>query len=171
MFKDDKYVFKVQALNISTGGLLLKEVTYFPKDANEISLIFKIPSFPYFKSFDFYKLSSFSSELTKEKVIKAKCETMRKAQVENTSDAVLATNIGLRFIEISSFDKEVVNEYVNTFASNLIYLQTLIDSLNSKPDKLKYINILSALLGYDPKMKIALLNKQVIRDYRSLQWL
>jgi hypothetical protein len=171
MFKDDKYVFKAIALNISVGGLLLKEVSYFPEDSSELSFVFKIPKFPYFKSFDFQKLSTYSPELLKAKVVKTKCRMVRKQEMKNNLDAIFTTNIGLQFLEISPYDKEIINEYVNVFDCNLFFLQTLIDSLNAKPDKLKYIQILSSLLGYDPNMKVALLNKKVIQDYRSLQWL
>jgi len=171
VFKDEGYVFKAQAANISVGGLMLNGVSHFPDNSSSLDFMLKIPSFPYFKSFDYQKLISYSDDLLRSKVIKMKCEMVRKQSIKSHLDGVLASNVGLRILEISALDKEIINDYVNIFSSNLIYLQTLIDGINNRPDKEKNIRELAEILGYDRSLKIALLNKQVIQDYRSLQWL
>lgn len=171
MFKDGEYVFKAKASNISVGGMLLENVNYFPKETSNLQFFIKLPSFPYFKSFDFEKLQSYSTDLLEAKVIRLKCEMVRKSTMKTKIDEILASNIGLRIIEINNLDKELIKDYVNIFSSNLIYLQTLIDDLNGKPNLGKYIRELGKILGYEDNIKISLLNKQVISDYRSLQWL
>lgn len=164
-------IFKAKAFNISRGGLLLNNVISFPKDSDTFYLLLKICRYPYFKNFDFEKLVSYSSDLFKAKVVRVKCQVVRRQELKSDITDNISSNIGMKFLDLSPFDSETVNEYVDIFSSNLIYLQTLIDSLNQKPDKEKYVRELAKILGYDKNIKIALLNKYVIQDYRSLQWL
>ena len=57
------------------------------------------------------------------------------------------------------------------FASNLVYLQTLIDSFNTDDEIKERVRALAEILGYDQIEKIAQLRAQVGHDYKSLQWL
>ncbi len=164
-------ILKSIAFNISRGGLLLNHVQNFPEEENSFFLLIKVCRYPFFKNFDFEKLSSYSKDLLKAKIVKVRCKVVRRQKITNSIDNLTMSNIGLEFLDVAPYDSEAISEYVDVFSSNLIYLQTLIDSLNQKPDKEKYIRELAKILGYDPEIKIALLNKYVIQDYRSLQWL
>ena len=60
---------------------------------------------------------------------------------------------------------------MDVFASNLIYLQVLIDNISSEEQGLEKVRALSGILNYDPEMKISQLRRDVHQDYLSLQWL
>ena len=79
--------------------------------------------------------------------------------------------ICLQIKEISQFDQAKISTYVDVFASNLIYLQVLLDTMNSDENHLLKLRRISEYLGYEKDMKLALLRKTVQEDYRSLQWL
>jgi hypothetical protein len=53
----------------------------------------------------------------------------------------------------------------------LIYLQMLIDSINTNEKNLLKIRLLATILHYPEDIKIAELYKTVLHDYKSLQWL
>ena len=69
------------------------------------------------------------------------------------------------------FTQMAIKEYVKVFSSNLIYLQVLIDSLNTDEKNIEKARLLASILGYDKDQKISVLFKKVQHDYQSLQWL
>ncbi len=64
----------------------------------------------------------------------------------------------------------MIEDYVDTFCSNLIYLQTLLDSYNSDEETRIRTRTMAGILGYGQSDKISLLHAQVTKDYRSLHW-
>jgi len=171
LFKDKEFVFRASTLNLSEGGMLLDQVPYFPEDAERISVMIALPQLPYFKNFSLEKLQSFSSDMFPKKIIRLKCQMVRKIGIESKVDEVFMSRIGLRFLDVNPLDNKLIQDYVNIFSSNLIYLQVLIDSLHSDKKNLEKIRALCAILNYDPDMKLATLHKTVQHDYKSLQWL
>ena len=171
IYIDDNFVFKATTLNISEGGLLVDQVPHFPEDSEDVPLMISLPQFPYFKNFTLEKLSSFSADIFPKKVIRLKCKLVRKIGVESKVDEVFASKVALKFTDINPVAKKLIQEYVNVFASNIIYLQVLIDSLHADKKNIEKIRLLCDILKYDPDTKIANLYKIVQHDYKSLQWL
>ncbi len=68
-------------------------------------------------------------------------------------------------------EQKLIDDYVTTFSSNLIYLQTLIDSFNSDEETKIRARTLARILGYNDIERIAQLRAVVTHDYKSLQWL
>jgi hypothetical protein len=171
LFVDDNFVFKASTLNISEGGILLDQIPHFPEESEDVPVLLSLPQFPYFKNFSLEKLESFSSDIFPKKIVRIKCKMVRKFGVESKVDEVFVSRVGVKYTEVSPAAQKQISDYVNVFASNLIYLQMLIDSLQTDETNLRKIRILSQILHYDPEMKIALLHKMVQHDYKSLQWL
>lgn len=171
LYVDDNFVFKASTLNISEGGLLLDQIPHFPEDEDEVPIMLSLPQFPYFKNFSLEKLHNFSSDIFPKKVVRVKAQMVRKIGMESKADEVFVSRIGLRFTEVSAQAQKQIFDYVNVFASNLIYLQMLIDTIHANEKNLEKIRALSEILQYPVDMKIAQLYKQVQHDYRSLQWL
>jgi hypothetical protein len=171
LYIDDNFVFKAGSLNISEGGLLLDQVPHFPENLNDVPIMICLPQFPYLKNYTIDKLHSFSEDIFPKKVIRLKCKMVRKIGIKSKVDEVFTSQIGLKFTDLDPVSKKAINEYVNVFASNIIYLQVLIDSLHADKKNLEKIRLLSSILSYEPGMKIAQLHKTVQHDYQSLQWL
>jgi len=171
LFSDDGFVHKARAINISEGGLLLDRVPHFPA-SDDISFMMALPQFPYLKNFSIEKLKNYTSDLLPVKVIRLRARMVRKIAEESDVDAIFSgIKVGLQFTEVDQYAQKDIAEYVNVFASNLIYLQVLIDSVNADKKNLEKIRILSRILGYESITKLSLLRKKLSEDYLSLQWL
>jgi hypothetical protein len=170
LFADEDFVFKCNAINISEGGLLLDQMPHFPGEGS-VPLMLSIPQFPYFKNFSLLKMQTFSHDLFAKKIIRAKAIMVRREQAVQSIDNIFRSRFGLMFSDIELKDQKIIDDYVTTFASNLVYLQTMIDSFNTD-DEMKFkTRALATILGYKDVEKIALLRALVTHDYRSLQWL
>lgn len=170
LYVGNDFVFKGYALNISQGGLLLDQIPFFPGNS-EVDLMLSLPQHPYFKNFNLTKLENFHHDLFNKKVVRLKCEIVRRQKIQGNVDEVFTSRIGVKFLDISDQAEKRIVEYVNIFSSNLIYLQVLIDSLNSDSQNLAKVRALSSILSYSNELKISELRKHVMHDYQSLQWL
>jgi hypothetical protein len=170
LYADDDHVHKARGLNVSEGGMLLDMVPYFP-DTDDVSFMTALPQYPYFKNFSLEKLKGFSKELFPSKVIRGKLQLVRRIQLSSSVEEVFLSRIGCRFTEISENDKRAIAEYVDVFASNLIYLQIMIDLVNSEKEYLEKVRVLADILGYNGDEKISVLKKTITHEYISLQWL
>lgn len=171
LFVDDNFVFKASTLNISEGGLLLDQIPHFPEDEDEVPILISLPQFPYFKNFSLEKLQNFSSDIFPKKIVRVKAQMVRRIGLESTTDEVFVSKVGLKFTDVSPLAQKQISDYVNVFASNLIHLQMLIDSIHANEKNLTKVRVLSEILNYDVEIKVAQLYKEVQHDYRSLQWL
>ena len=171
LYVDDGFVFKASTLNISEGGMLLDQVPHFPGENENVPLMISLRQFPYFKNFTLDRLEGYSEDMFPKNVIRIRSQMVRKIGIESKTDEVFTSRIGLKFTEVDHDAAVAIKEYVTVFSSNLIYLQVLIDSLNTDQSNLRKVRILSGILGYDDDMKISLLHKKVQHDYKSLQWL
>lgn len=171
LFVDDNFVFKASTLNISEGGMLLDQIPHFPEDEEEVPIMVSLPQFPYFKNFNLEKLQNFSSDIFPKKIVRVKAQMVRRIGLESKTDEVFVSKVGLKFTDVSPQALKQISDYVNVFASNLIYLQMLIDTINTSEKNLHKIRVLSEILNYKVDIKIAQLYKEVQHDYRSLQWL
>jgi hypothetical protein len=170
LYADGDYVFKARALNISEGGLLIDEMPSFP-EVDDVAVMISLPQIPSLKNFSVLKMQTFSKELFGHKVIRVKTKLVRREQLSQNLDNIFRSRFGLQFIRISDQDQKHVEDYVMNFASNLIYLQTLIDSYNSDEETKILARTLAGVLGYTQIEKISLLRAAVTNDYKSLQWL
>jgi hypothetical protein len=170
IYADGDYVLKASAVNISEGGLLIDELPSFPEQ-DEVPLLISIPQLPYLKNFSLLKMQTFSRELFGKHVIRVKARMVRREQLSQNLDNLFRSRFGLEFVDIAPHEQKNVEEFVTTFASNLIYLQTLIDAFNTDEETKVRVRTLARILGYDQIEKIAQLRAQVTHDYKSLQWL
>jgi hypothetical protein len=170
LYVAEDFVFKAHTMNISEGGMLLDQIPHFP-EGSEVPLMLSLPQYPYFKNFNLSKLEGFNHDLFPKKVVRLKCRVVRKMGIKSKVDEVFMSRIGVQFTEITPQVQKQIADYVNVFSSNLIYLQVLIDSLHADSQNLAKIRALSSILSYDVEMKIAQLRKDVMHDYKSLQWL
>ena len=117
------------------------------------------------------KMQNFSKELFPHHVIRAKAKMVRKDQLSQNLDNLFRAKVGLEFIRIAPLEKKYIEEFILTFSSNLVFLQTLIDSFNNDDETKIRVRILARILGYENTEKISQLRSQVTQDYRSLIWI
>lgn len=170
LYADGDYVLKARALNISEGGILIDELPSFP-ESDDVPLMISLPQLPALKNFSLLKMQTFSKELFQHKVIRVKAKMVRREQLSQNLDNIFRSRFGLQFIRINEVDQKHIEEYVTTFSSNLIYLQTLIDSFNTDDETKVRARTLAHVLGYKDVERIAHLRSAVTHDYKSLQWL
>lgn len=170
LYADGDYVLKAKALNISEGGMLIDEMPSFP-DKDEVAIMIALPQMPSLKNFSVLKMQTFSKELFAHKVVRVRAKMVRREQLSQNLDNIFRSRFGLQFTKITDADQKLVEEYVMTFASNLIFLQTLIDSFNSDEETKVRARALAHVLGYKEIERIAHLRAAVTHDYKSLQWL
>ena len=170
LYADSSYVLKAHALNISEGGILLDELPSFP-ETDDVPLMISLPQLPALKNFSLLKMQTFSKELFSRHVIRAKAKMVRREELSRNLDNIFRARFGLEFIRIAPNDQKAIEDYVTTFASNLIYLQTMIDSFNTDDETKLRARTLAKILGYQDIEKIATLRAQFTHDYKSLQWL
>jgi hypothetical protein len=170
IYADGDYVLIASTLNISRGGILIDQLPSFP-GTDEVPLMFSLPELPSFKNFSILKMQAYSPELLKRQVIRAKVRIARREQLSQNLDNIFRSQFGVEFVRISENDQKLLDEYVSTFAANLIYLQTLIDSFNSDEETKIKVRVLASILGYKKMDRISDLHAAVSLDYQSLQWL
>lgn len=170
LYADGDYVFSARSLNISEGGMLLDQIPSFPA-IDDVPLMISLPQLPILKNFSVLKMQTFSRELFGHHVIRAKAKMVRREELSQNLDNIFRARFGLQFIRIMPHDQKRIEEYVHTFSSNLIYLQTMIDSFNTDEETKVRTRALAKILGYEGIDKIAELRARVGHDYRSLQWL
>lgn len=171
LYTDQNFVFKARALNISEGGMLLDQVPHFPEEGGRASVMLSLPQYPHFKNFSLAKLLSFNREMFSKKTVRAVCEVVRKSGNLSEVDQVFSSRVGAKFCHIEPKAQKDIKDYVETFAGNLIYLQVLIDNIQTDEEGLAKTRALSRILHYDPDIKISQLRQEAARDYASLQWL
>lgn len=170
LYADNSDVFKASTLNISEGGMLLDQIPSFP-DSSDVSLLISIPQLPQLKNFSLLKMQTFSKELFGRHVIRTRARMVRREELFQSLENIFHSRVGLEFVKIGSKEQKMIEEYVTTFASNLIFLQTLIDSFNTDDETKDRTRTLAQILGYPESEKIAQLRAKVGQDYKSLQWL
>lgn len=172
LFSDGECVLRGRALNISEGGMLLDQLPSFPS-LDEVPLLISLPQLPYLKNFTLLKMQTFSKELFGKHVVRAFAKMVRREELSQSLDNIFKARFGLQFIKLGNAEQKIIEEYVSTFSSNLIYLQTLIDSFNTDEETRIRARTLAKILGYEDaeNERIAQLRAKVTHDYRSLQWL
>lgn len=169
LFADGPHVFLARTLNISEDGLLVDELPGFP-EADEVPLMISVPVFPLFKNLSLLQVQNFTGGMVERRIIRAKARIVRKHELSQNLDNIFKAKFGLQFAKVRDEEREAIAHYVSTFSSNLIHLQTLIDSFNADETARERTRALKGALGYREE-RIAQLRVEVSHDYQSLQWL
>lgn len=170
IFKDKGHVFKVPALNISEGGILVTSMGYFPKE-EKVHFMAMIPELPLFKNYDLEKILKYNPNHFESKVIRFCGEAVRKEEIPTEAENHIFTQIGFRFIDVKEFDQSKISDYIKKMTSNIVHLLVLFDTIADDESNLIKLRSIASYLGYNGNQKISILRKEVEVAYRSLQWL
>jgi hypothetical protein len=169
LYADGESVFQAKALNLAEGGLLLGEIPSFPS-RDEVPLLISLPQIPMFRNFTLLKLQTFSKDLFPRQILRVKARMVRREELSMNLENLFRSRFGLEFVRIDPVDLKKIDHYVTSFSSNLIYLQTLIDSINFDEETKLKVRVLARILGYQDLERVSQLRSLVYQDYRSLQW-
>ena len=116
-------------------------------------------------------MQTFSKELFGKKVIVVNAKMVRRQELSLRIDNLFIARFGLEFLDINSADQKFINDYVSTFAYNLVFFQMLIDSFNTDDETKAKVRLMAEVLGYGQIQRVAELRALVTQEYKSLQWL
>jgi hypothetical protein len=170
LYGDADYVLRARAVNISAGGILLDQLPSFPAQ-DEVPLLLSIPQLPHLKNYSLLKIQTLSTEIFNSNVIRVRARLARREELSLNIDNIFRSRFGLEYVELGKKEEKTIQDYVEIFSSNLIYLQLLIDTFNSDEETKIKARALAKFLGYNENEKIANLRNTVASDYKSLQWL
>lgn len=170
LFSDEGFVYKGKGMNISEGGILLDEIGHIPNDEENNFLAF-LPEYPQFKNYSLEKILSFNSEHFTGQIIRFKAKLARRKNSRNHVEGVFQSQIAFEMVDISKVNAMKLSRYIDVFASNLIYLQILLDNINSDKNNIIKFRRLASYLGHNSEDKISVLRVNIEHDYKSLQWL
>ncbi len=170
LYADGPYVLRAQTLNLSEGGILLNQLPSFP-ETSRIPVMFSVPEIPALRNYNLLKLQVSPKDLFKRTVVRVKAELVRRDELSQNLDNIFRSRFGLKFVEVEPAALRLIGEYVENYTANLTYLQTLIDSYETDEETRTRTRTLAAVLGYPPALGPGELLSQVLKDYKSLQWL
>lgn len=170
LFADDGHVYRGRGVNISEGGILLDRIGHVPKDKENDFMIY-LPEYPLFKNYNFDKVLQFNVENFTGQVIRLRASLVRGHESLGQVEGVFLSKIGFEIVHLSKISEMVLTKYINTFASNLIYLQVLLDNIQAQKDNLSTFRRLASYLGYQSEEKISILRLKIEQDYKGLKWL
>ncbi len=170
IYSDGENVLKASARNISEEGMLLDFLPSFPTK-DEVALVFPVSTFPLMKDLSLYRLQTFSRDQLEVTIIKTRAKMVRRDQLSQDLENIFKSRFGLSFVFLDPAHREIIERYVAHFSSNLVYLQTLVDSFNTDEETKSRTRALARILGYKSSDKIARLRMEITQDYKSLQWL
>lgn len=170
LYTSGEYVLRASTLNISEGGILIDELPSFP-EKEDVNLMICLPNLPFFKNFSLLRMQTFTRELFPRHVIRARAKLVRREELALDIENVFKSRFGLEFASVDVKSQQLIADYVTVFSSNLIFLQTLIDSFNTDEDTKSKVWALAQIMGYKNVDKISHLRSMVGHDYKSLQWI
>lgn len=151
-----------QIINISAGGLLFKYKELIDSD-NELAFLTCVPQTPHLKNFSDHQLFEYDPALFPSVVVRAKGRVVRSFKDPAHEDGLF---MGIKFTEIDDHDEVLIENFAQKAASNVSYLQALVDSKNEEPKVYRVAEI----LGYSKDLKISDLQNLLQRDLTSLKW-
>jgi hypothetical protein len=163
----DDLSYLVSSYNISEGGMLIGDFPFFPQEEN-LWMILKIPRLPHLKNFTLYDLKNSGLPSPEFDIIKVFGRLIRHEQNQKLSE-VLSSRYGFQFLNLSSNTKNIIKNYVDSFASNLIYIRILFDEINSSKIQLEKCRLLLSYMGFK-NLKISQVKKIIDYQYDNLQW-
>lgn len=159
-FKDQDYVYKAKIKNISSGGLLLSEIPFFPKN-DQVQVFFYLPKSFYWENADIHEMKKYLNLNRRGHIIQTSVTFVREEEKQFSIEDIFQKNFGLKFLALNPQDKLHLEDYAQKFKRNLSVLSLWFEMMNEK--KNEYVlrfHLLSKILGYNWKSK----SESEIRD-------
>lgn len=166
LYEDDGDVLKASVNNISEGGVLLESLPHVP-EINFMPLILDLPRYPIFSQMPNNRILQLEPDNLERDVIRVRAKIVRSFEAQSAVEAIFVPKIGCEFVAPTEDAKEVIRNYVEVFAKNMVYLLSLFENGTKKDiDLMRHI---AGFLGYKEEEKLVILRQKVLHDYQSLE--
>jgi hypothetical protein len=170
IFVDQGTVLNADILNISVGGLLINNLSRYPMDL-EISFMIAVPRIIEFSTLSEKEIYILDPSSFKIDIIRATGMMVRGEDGVDDLDMVFRC-AGVEMINLAEESKQIIERYIQTSVRNFSYLLRIFNQEIGHRNDENSINLarkISGHLGYNPHQKIALLRKEVAKDYLGLE--
>lgn len=168
LFIDEDYALKARALNISEGGILLESLPRVP-EIKSIPLMIPVPHIPELYQLTQEQILSLNSDGFEGEVARFKARLVRSFEGVSEVDKIFVTKIGCEFVSPKDREINLVKDYVQRFAKNLIFLLGLFEGRGFSNKTPQMLRKCSEILGYDAELPVAQLRLKALHDYQSLE--
>lgn len=170
LYEDEGHVLKASTLNISVGGILIKELPRVPK-FQTLPLMLSLPRMPDFQQFPRERVLALRKDDFDKNVFRVQCRIIRTFDKGSSVDHIFTTHIGCEITHMSDETKDFIHDYVVKFSKNVVFLLGLFESGMNQQGHLHLLRHVSDFMGYDGDQKISILRQKILHDYQSLEGL
>lgn len=165
IFAEETITLPGYCSNVSEGGCFLKSNNN--KVSNTVfSVMFLITQYPDFYSLTRSELFALNRDTLQNYVIRAKVVVRRTIQI---SDDQFRFGHGCKFINITSDEKVLIDNYVKRYSRNIVFVLNLFEALDNTNNNVSLIRSLTRFLGYSENLKLPFVRQKLLHDYQSLE--
>lgn len=164
------YLLKGSLCNISESGLCLGNLAKIP-ELKFISVMFALPLFPDLSHLDQKNLSMQDMQQVEKKIVKGTLKIVRSFSGEDRLEGIFLREIGCHFVDLNFEDRNLIIEYVYTFAKNMSFLLGLFEQINkqNEPKCIENLKWCAGFLGYNGSLELSKLRQRILHDYQSIK--
>ncbi|TDJ03735.1 MAG: hypothetical protein E2O68_09500 [Deltaproteobacteria bacterium] len=164
----DKKVLRSRTFNISQGGILLEAIPNV-EVGDVIPIMMELPKIPIFANFKEQDIFNLDPLKFNRDIIRLKIEVVRIHEGPISFDKSIVAQMGGKFFKSSENLVNEINNYVDSYKKNVVFLLNLIADLGQGKKQMPLLSHIAYLLGYQIKDSISLLRQKVLHDYQSLE--
>jgi len=164
----NKRVERSRTFNLSQGGVLLEAI---PKVqvGDVIPIMMELPKIPIFTNMKEKDILALDPLKFRRDIIRLKIEVVRVHEGPISFDKSIVPQMGGKFFQSSDSLVKEINDYVDCYKKNVVFLLNLIADLGQGKKHMPLLSHIAYLLGYQIKDSISLLRQKVLHDYQSLE--
>ncbi len=166
LYNSEGYVFKAKAINISVGGLLIRDLPHIP-NSELVDIMVELPDY-----FDFQKIKTSTLKALKREdldgqTFRAKFKIVRSFEGMSEVDKIFEEYIGCGFSIVEEDGRDKILNYINKYKRNVVYLLHLFE--HKSDDSLTRIRQICRIFGYPYQESVSILRQKILHDYQSLE--
>ena len=130
LYDSDGYILKARLQNISKGGILLENLPHYPKK-KEFNFLIDMICYPNFSRLNTSQINRMKTIEFERNIVIATGKIVRTFEIESEVDKLFVNHIGVAFSHLRGKSDALIENYVDSYAKNIIYLLTLLESSQS----------------------------------------
>ena len=151
--------------NVSEGGIFFKANSSI-KENDVFSLMFLLITYPDLYSKTRQELFSLTRKTLVSSVLRGKVVVRRRVDSVNSKEG---PGFGCKFVNITTNENQAINQYVKSYARNIVFILNLFEGMSTNNDNVNLIRSLTRFLGYPIDIKMPFLRQKLLHDYQSLE--
>ncbi|GEM_PF-5518097 len=170
IYVDNGVVLAANIINISEGGLLVNNMPRYPM-SSVVPFMIALPRVVEISQLSDEEILYAETITSGVDVVRASGRMVRGEDVVDELEMVFRC-AGIEFVDLEQETVSAIENYVKITARNFAYaLRSFNEEIGngSNPDGINMVRKISALLGYNPNQKIAVLRNLISKDYLGLE--